>query len=742
MAGLAFLLARRGHPVSGCDQVDSPLLDWLRREGIAIAIGHDARHLEGAAWAIRTSAAPPDAPEPAAARTRGIPLFRRGEVLATLVNERPSAVIAGTHGKTSTASFLLQLFHYAGLSPSFCIGGRVSPFDVPAGVGAQDSPFVVEGDESDGTLALYAPAIALVTNVDFDHMEHFESQAAFEECFSAFMGRVRRRLLYCADDPRAASLAQVFPTARSYGFSAQADFQARDAVWSPQSLSYTLVHRQRPLGQIEAPLPGRHNVLNTLGAIAAALEWGVPFDPLQEAARLLALPRRRFEQVLARPDLCVLSDYGHHPTEIRTVLETAKTLPFRRLRAVFQPHRYTRTRAFGAEFPPAFSGLHDLILTPVYEASEAPLEGGTSADLYAHFRATGCHPRLVRSLEEAWQDMRRHAEGGDGWLVLGAGSVEWIARQAQKEWGKNGGKSLGHNALLDALRVLPLADSRLYGRAPLGAQTTFGIGGDAEVLAEVGTEDDLARLLKEASRLSVPVLVVGNGSNLLVPDSGFPGLAVRLETAAFGTMRRENHCIRAGAAVSAGRLLAFAEQEKLGGLEFLEGIPGRIGGLIRMNAGAFGGSIGKRVVSIRWMDAQGIIHRLSGSALPFAYRDCPAVAGGVVLEAEFELEPEPRAAIRRKREEVAQRRVWMRGLRCAGSVFKNPPCGPPAGRLLEEVGLKGKRIGGAFVTQEHANVIAVDRNATASDVLALIELARFTVLRRFGIALETEILIP
>jgi len=743
MAGLASLLKQRGLTVSGCDVADSSLLDWLRAQGIRVSVGHDPRHLEGQDWAIRTAAVLPDAPESAAAHALGIPLFRRGEVLAALTAETPSAVVAGTHGKTSTASFLLQLLHYTGRAPAFCIGGRVPPFDGPAGGGAPGAPFVVEGDESDGTLSLYAPMFAIVTNMDFDHMEHFESQAAFDACFRTFMERIRGRLFYCADDARTAGLARSIPHAVGYGFSPDAIVQADKAEWSSESLRFVVRHRHRPLGLIEAPLPGRHNVSNLLGAIGVALEWGVPFDEIQRAAARLALPRRRFERIPTRPDLLVISDYGHHPTEIRAVLETAQRLQGWRLRGVFQPHRYTRTRALGPEFPPAFDGLEDLILAPVYEASETPLEGGTSANLYAHFRTAGWRPRLVRSLDEAWQDIQRHTESGDGWLIIGAGSVERIAQTAGKAWPVHDRRPLGRHGLQEALAALPLTASRITAPAPLGVLTTFGVGGEADVLAEVGSESDLTLLLKEVQKLAVPLLILGGGSNLLIPDSGFPGVAIRLSPKTFGSLRREGDRIWAGAAVSCARLLSFAEQEGLGGLEFLEGIPGRVGGLIRMNAGAFGQSIGDWTASVVWMDPAGMRHHLKSPTLRFVYRECPSVAsGGVVLEAEFVLTPRPSAEIHAERKARAERRTWMRGLRCAGSVFKNPPGGPPAGRLLEEAELKGRRVGGAWVTTAHANVIAVEGDAVASDVVALMEIARLAVVLRFGISLEPEVIIP
>jgi UDP-N-acetylmuramate--alanine ligase len=739
MAGLAFHLKARGLAVSGCDAAPGPNTDWLQARGIPVAIGHDPAHADEAAWFIRSSAVPEKAPEIAAAARLGKPVLRRGEVLPALLPAAGSVAVAGTHGKTTTTTFLTRLLQDAGRNPSFFVGGHVDDHGTMAGAG-DGRFFVTEADESDGTLALYEPDIALVTNIEFDHMEHFADVAAFEACFTTFMSQARR-VIFCADDPRAARLASTFPHATGYGFSPHAAFRAIDPEEGPGRIAYTLVRNGHPEGRLELPLPGRHNILNSLAVAAAGFALGLSFEEIRHGFAGFSLPHRRFDRIIDRPDLLVVSDYGHHPSEVRTVIQTALQQGRRRILAVYQPHRYTRTRALGADFPAAFAGVDDLTLVPVYAASEAPLEGGTIWDLYRHFREAGQTPRLARSLREAWHDLRHRLEPGDLLLVIGAGDVDSIAGWAKNDLGTpaTSGPRLWRDECMAVLgQALPHSTIRL--NEPVGVKTTYGVGGEADAWVETASEADLSSLLNRANKAGVAVTLFGGGSNLLIPDTGLRGIALRLNPSAFGIIRREGNTLVAGAAASVSRLLDAAEEAGLEGLECLESIPGRIGGLVRMNAGAFGSEIGQVTAWVRVAGPDGRIVTLQKTGLDFHYRNCPSLHGRIVLEAAFTLKPGDPAAIRARRVELRAKREWMRGLHCAGSVFKNPP-GQAAGRLIEEAGWKGRALGGARVSERHANVLVAEPGCRASDLLALLELIRDSVFRGTGIRLETEIAI-
>ncbi|MCX7818557.1 MAG: UDP-N-acetylmuramate--L-alanine ligase [Kiritimatiellae bacterium] len=437
VAGLAHLLAAQGFSVSGCDPAATRLPRALAAAGISVAAGHAPAHLQPPPdWLIRSAAVPPHHPEIAEAHRLGIPVSRRGEALAALTYRARGLAVAGTHGKTTTTAMLVQIFHAAGVAPSFAIGGEVEALGGVAG-GGQSDWLIVEADESDGTLAFYSPAIAVVTNVDLDHLEHFRDLAEFRGVFERFVRQTREVACLCADDPGAAALAAIAPRRVLYGLDDRADVRAghRKAGGGRQRAGISIGGRFE--GELELPVPGVHNLRNALGAIAAATAAGVP-----PATSLMALARfrparRRMDVRVERPDLLVVSDYAHHPAEIRALLEAVReTWPARPLLVAFQPHRYTRTLALRNEFPPAFRAVERLWLAPVYAASEPVLAGGTAEDLQAEFFRQGrTDVRLANSLDDLWAALERERRPGDLVLFVGAGDIEELADRAAREWG-------------------------------------------------------------------------------------------------------------------------------------------------------------------------------------------------------------------------------------------------------------------------------------------------------------------
>jgi UDP-N-acetylmuramate--alanine ligase len=423
MAGLARLLAAKGLRVTGCDGGAPRTLAWLRRCGIDVVTGHDPAHLDGVDWAVFSPALAPGHPERAAAEKRGLPLFRRGQVLPVLAETWRTIAVAGTHGKTTTSSMAAHILRACGVDASWCIGGELPPNGSPAGVGASGW-LVIEADESDGTLAHYAPEIAVVTNIEFDHMEHFESEAAMTECFRAFI-RQARTVVYGADDPEAARLGRGAGGV-SFGLDGDADYRAEVLEAGPGGTRFSAGLPGGRTATVHLPLTGRHNVRNALAALAAC-ETGCGIDMAAACAALgsFALPKRRFEPVTEGRGIRVIADYAHHPTEIRALLDAARQAGAARIWAVFQPHRYTRTQALGPAFPPAFAGVDGVILLPVYAASEPPLAGGTSEDLLDQFRRQGGAPvELAADLPDAADRIQRRWRAGDWVLLVGAGDIE------------------------------------------------------------------------------------------------------------------------------------------------------------------------------------------------------------------------------------------------------------------------------------------------------------------------------
>lgn len=738
MAGLAYHLRRRGFRVTGCDAVRGARADWLEQQGVPVAAGHDPAHVAGAKWVVRSTAVPAEHPEIRAARAAGLPVFQRGVVLAALVAGETAIAVSGTHGKTTTTAMIIQVLRAAGLDPAFCIGGESAGLGGVAGGAGR--PWVVEADESDGTLTRYQPDVAVITTIEFEHAEHFKNLAAVRQCFAAFADHARKRVIFCADDPEAGVLGQDRPKAVSYGINQPADFQAVGVQVTSAGASFHLQVRGADQGLLSLPVPGRHNVLNALAACAVAAEWNLPFAVLQRALRAFEPVKRRFEQIVARDDVRVVSDYAHHPTEIAAVLQVVRQIPRARWRVVFQPHRYSRTRALGPDFARVFSDLDELVLAPVYAASELPLSGGTHANLYAQVRATRAVPvRYAASLDQIQDYLRATLRAGDGLLILGAGDIVRLANWASVALAAQSVGELNPAPGWAAdLPALGLTNTRVRTNASLARRTTLHVGGEADIFLDVGCEDDLVRITKWTHDRQIHLAVLGAGSNVLASDLGVRGVVLRLAGPGFRARRvAETDSIVAGAGLPLTALVSRLAEQGRSGLEFLHGIPGTLGGALRMNAGAWGESIGPRVLWVRALNPDGSVIRLEPPQLDFAYRQCPALNGRLVLAAALRVTAGRRAEIRKKMREIAARRAWMQGLRSAGSVFRNPP-GDSAGRLLEAAGLKGRRVGGARVCERHANVIIAETGATASDVAALMAIMRQEVAARWAVTLATE----
>lgn len=742
VAGLATLLAARGWTVDGCDSAPNPLTARAQAAGLAVAPAHAPAHLAPLVEAhragipvcvIRSTAITDDEPEIAAAREAGIPVLHRGVALAAWVSASPHSVaVCGAHGKTTTSLFVTRLFQELGHAVEWCLGGESPALGAGAGWigGSGVSRLVVEADESDGTLALYRPSVTVVTNIDIDHLEHFAGIEDLVACYRRVVDATRWGVAWCADNPLAAEVCGRVCDgvhAVSFGFSETAWLRASDVDCGPTGSTFTVFAGGRSMGSVTISVPGRHNVLNALGALAAAVVSGIA--PEAAVGRLAAacaeLPKRRFETVAQVGGARVIVDYAHHPEEIRALIAQARGCARGAITVVFQPHRYTRTLALRDAFPPAFDGADRVILMPVYAASEQPLAGGSVEDLYAAFRRLRPAMRvlLAETHDEAWHAARSGLVPDDLLLLVGAGDVVGLAARARE-------------CAADAAQP-PTADA--VAGAPLGRLTTLGVGGAADWFVRAGDEAALVRAMVAASDRGLPVQVLGAGANTLVADGGVAGLVVSLSGSAFQTYERIGDGeVEVGCGLAGAALLDRLEADGLAGLECLEGVPGRVGGWLAMNAGAHGGSIGDRVVEIRCLNFDGTPVILSSSRCGFGYRRCDGLRGRVAISVRFRLETASPVAGRERRDAFRLRRTALDGLRTAGSVFRNPD-GDFAGRLLEAAGCKAMRVGGAAVFGGHANVIVAEAGATASDVLALMRLMARAVDARWGVRLTPEV---
>lgn len=435
MSGLAEILLNLGYTVSGSDLKATPVTERLRRLGARIAIGHDPAHVAGADVVVVSSAIRASNPELQAARDRHIPVVPRAEMLAELMRVRVGIAVAGAHGKTTTTSMIALLLWRAGLDPTAVIGGRLSAFGSGARLG-RGRYLVAEADESDGSFLRLAPAIAVITNVDREHLDSYQNSfPALQQAFIDFAHRVPPEgcVIACADDPVLRSLLpRLGRRVVTYGLGTcdadvtgveieLAGFQARCLVERRRGRG-----RER-LGELVLQVPGLHNLANALAAVSVGLEVGVDFATAAAALREFRGAERRFEQRGEVGGVLVVDDYGHHPTEIHAVLQTARRLG-RRVLVVFQPHRYTRTQALMAEFAATLAGADEVVLTDIYPAGEDPIPGVTLDALATAVRqATSGPVHVVPRLEDVAAAVAARARPGDLVITLGAGSIGTVA---------------------------------------------------------------------------------------------------------------------------------------------------------------------------------------------------------------------------------------------------------------------------------------------------------------------------
>jgi UDP-N-acetylmuramate--alanine ligase len=438
MSGLAELLANLGYRVSGSDlrAPDETIGRLVSRFGVTVHRGHAARHVGEADVVVYSAAVMPDNPELLEAARRGIPVIPRAELLGELMRLRTSIAVSGSHGKTTTTSMTAFVLEQAGLDPTAVIGGRLNAFGSNARLGRGEF-LVAEADESDRSFLLLWPTIAIVTNLDDEHLDRYAGMEALREAFTQFANRVPfyGRVIACADDPHVrAILPRLTRRVLTYGLSSEdADVVGADVDLGTFG-GRCAVHARtagglQPLGTLELAVPGRHNLLNALAAIAAAGRVGVPFERAAEALSRFAGAERRFDRRGEAGGVLVVDDYGHHPTEIAAVLAAARTaLPGRRRVVAFQPHRYSRTARLLEAFGPSLREADLVVLTDIYAAGEAPIPGITAGALGdAIGRATGRPVQVASTLDEALETLVGLAQPGDVIITLGAGSIGALA---------------------------------------------------------------------------------------------------------------------------------------------------------------------------------------------------------------------------------------------------------------------------------------------------------------------------
>jgi UDP-N-acetylmuramate--alanine ligase len=439
MSGIAEILLNLGMKVSGSDLKRSAVTDRLAQLGATVYEGHNAANVAGATVVVTSSAVHAKNPEVLEAQARKIPVIQRAEMLAELMRLKYGIAIAGMHGKTTTTSMVAAVLSAGGLDPTVVVGGRVDALGSNARLGASQY-LVAEADESDRSFLKLSPILAVVTNLDREHMDCYHDMADVERAFLDFMDRVPfyGAVTACIDN---ALLKGILPRVRrrvfTYGLAAEADFRleildaildATQAPGQPSSFSLFQVHTAAgPLGPFEIHVPGRHNVLNATAAVAIARQLEVSPAKIAEGLKHFRGVDRRFQQRGQARGVTVVDDYGHHPTEIRATLEAARACTRRQIHVVFQPHRYTRTKDLLDEFGGAFRDADTVVVLPIYAASEEPIPGVTAERLAEQIQ--GPSAVVAPDFAAAVQAVAAAAHEGDLILTLGAGSVSQLAPQ-------------------------------------------------------------------------------------------------------------------------------------------------------------------------------------------------------------------------------------------------------------------------------------------------------------------------
>lgn len=429
MSGIAELLLNQGYRVSGSDLRESDTTRRLAELGGEIVIGHSAENITGCDVVVTSTAVKADNPEVVEANRQHVAVIPRAEMLAELMRMKYGIAIAGTHGKTTTTSMLSVVLHHAGVDPTAVIGGKLDAFGSNAKLG-RGKFLVAEADESDGSFMHLSPTIAVVTNIDADHLDFYSGLEEIKQIFIDFINKVPfyGRAVLCLDDP---NIQDILPEVKkrylTYGFSSQADFHATEVKHRQGRTSFTAYFQGNELGRISFRMPGRHNVLNALAVIAVSHELGVPFQTVIGGFRNFGGLQRRFQLRDEVNGVMLIDDYGHHPAEIKATLAAAKSGWKKRVVAVFQPHRYSRTAALFEDFQTAFYQADVLVVTDVYAAGEDAIDGATAEALAQGIIEHGHKDTHYRSsLEEASILLNELVEPGDMVVTLGAGNVNQV----------------------------------------------------------------------------------------------------------------------------------------------------------------------------------------------------------------------------------------------------------------------------------------------------------------------------
>ncbi|MEM6601580.1 MAG: UDP-N-acetylmuramate--L-alanine ligase [Verrucomicrobiota bacterium] len=729
MIGLARMCLQKGLNVYGCDQHKSEEITELESAGLIFFSESVDPPLSIADLVVCSSALPDDHLLRHWARSKEIPVADRAEMLAALLHDRQVILVVGTHGKTTSAVLMAHALRKLGRDISFYIGAEVPLFGTSAYLG-QDELAVVEADESDGSFTCFSPSHLLVLNIEEDHLDHYSGLEEIQQAFRHVADRCTGHTIVCGDDPVASGAFRDNENVTLYGFVGNGVVKGSHWKVEETGSSFTADFGHQREYRIAVALNGRHNASNVLGVITMCIKLDYQAEEVTGLFKDVRGARRRYEVLVSNSYGTVVDDYAHHPTEIQATVAAARKRTGGRLVAVFQPHRFSRTQKLMDKFAGCFDGADAVYLTDVYSAGEESAGSGIGFKLSEVVGSEHESVTFHASFKELGLQIRSQWQLGDTLLVMGAGDINQVAQQIAAE-------------LLQAEELQQIIgdEGRCSLYEPMSRHTTLGVGGPTDVWLTVNSERALAEIIYYTKKRTKSFQIIGRGSNLLVRDGGIRGICCHLEGGEFNRLEFDGKQISCGAGVRLKNIVFEAKKRHLGGLEFMEGIPGNLGGALCMNAGAMQSWTFEVVQSVRVMDLDGNIREVSREEIEVGYRHVPLFEDHMALSAVLRAAESNRETIDQNLKSYSQKRWASQPAKpSSGCSFKNPH-EIPAGKLIEELGLKEKKIGGAAISAVHGNFIVNDGGATAENVLELIDLVKREASEKRGIQLETEVII-
>jgi UDP-N-acetylmuramate--alanine ligase len=637
----------------------------------------------------------------------GLPLYRRGDFLAALFSRHKIIAVVGSHGKTSVSGRLSWALQQVGFEASHLVGAQFKNFALPSGFYSKSKWVVMEVDESDGSIDHFSPWMTVCLNCDWDHVDQYADSLSFADTLTSLFQRTQEAVVH-SDSPSLITLLSSQKNKRTYSFESA----------------------KKPAYFLDA---------NNRAVLVAAKALGLNLSEI-DFEKFPGMERRQ-SLLFDSSTRVILEDYAHHPSEIASLLGLRRSLlPEHQMRVVFQPHRYSRTKVFAAQFAEELSLADELHLLPTYGAFETFDPSGEAESLSGYLP-----PRLRDSttIFKNFYDLKtvltpKANQSPDQIIFLGAGDLtKWA--HAYCAWEKAQGVKQDAFGLFLKNRLG--RDSKLVRDMPLGSMTTMGVGGAATWYAEPANLSDLSTLVESCDLFDLQRAMIGRGSNLLIPDQGFGGLVIRLKGDFWRTIDlRTDDTIIVGAGAKLKEICKFACLKNLKGFEFLEGIPGTLGGALRMNAGAMGWEIFDLVEWVKFLMPNGEIKQIEGDELEVGYRYCREAYEGIALRAKLKAEGRAQhLEIRKLIDKMSRKRRQSQPKQASsGCVFRNPES-HPAGWLIEQAGLKGEKVGGAAVSDIHGNFIINNGDATTEQVVELIQRVKERVKQTHGVILEPEV---